>query len=62
MRIREYFLKHETLLKEFDKKVRSGKNEYEAAREVILSQHQVLHKRMNEIRGKLQVKEVKYES
>jgi len=61
MRIREHFLNTE-LLKEFDKKVNDGKNEYEAAKEVIISKHQILHNKMNEIRKKLQVKEVKYES
>jgi len=61
MRIREH-IKDENLLKEFDKKVNDGKNEYEAAKEVIISKHQILHNKMNEIRKKLQVKEVKYES
>lgn len=60
MRIRDC-IKNEKLLKEFDKQVKSGKDEFQAARDILLSQHKLLHERMNEIRKKLQVKEVKYE-
>lgn len=61
MRIRGHFIKNETLLKEFDKGVNSGKDEYQVARDILISQHKILHNRMNEIRKKLKVKEVKYE-
>ena len=60
MRVRECFVKKEPLLKQFDEKIKSGKTDYEAARDIIIAEHILLHNRLNEIRDELKVKKVNY--
>ena len=52
--------KRPDLLKDYDKFIEGGMNEHEAARNIILSEHQTIHNDLNGVRTALKAKVVKF--
>ena len=63
MPIKDCFTKYKLSkdkIAEFENLVTAGMDEYQAARQIVLSEHESLHTRLNDIRKQLKVKPISY--